>query len=727
MTKRFTISLLLALVMISSLATGVVASGAQAPHDLTENYTWQPYGLTIGYASTWVVTPKPQAISFHPADRDVSDGLGPELILFELPDTDNRQLNEAIEQFTQNTGATRSEIVSNLLDGRLTRHATLAWSDTGAVGGLLVVGERADLALGVAYIVRRSEATTYLPVFEAMLASLTFGPRAAATPVVTGPHSSVSVASVQLPQPVVWQEAGLTLHFPADWTVEFEAAPPFDGMSLLALPPDDLPFRAIQGFVAEAFTADELHAFAKRLLANDTVAEVTDLTIAGYDAVTFNMVEDSEVPPVLLRTVLIAQYDTQGTAILMFSAEQEAWDAFRPLVSAFLSSIEPLDDRVSVAPSGTGIALASYRPGDMPIARQQGGGSTQSFLWEEYGITFTMPADWQALGKGQNFDQALVSPELLDSGEGAFIMLQVFPALGVDTTMEDALGSIAEQVGGEVEPFSTAGLDGMGITISSDEEANHFALLPYGEAAAVLFVQTSAPPDDDETILAILDSMTIAPPKPDYAAVDAAWQASLAEDGRLIYGADDAPVTLIEFLSFTCGHCANYSLPMEHLFALEAETGRVRIELAPLAGDEMATLATRATYCATEQGKGYSTYHALFNGYLELGRETAYSEDGLRDLLAPLGLDMDALDACIEANPYADPIERVRTEFLDHGLTGTPTVLLGTQDIAPETLTLPNGQVWSGTIPIEILRALFTRIIDDGLTPAEALAQQFSS
>lgn len=375
------------------------------------------------------------------------------------------------------------------------------------------------------------------------------------------------------------------------------------------------------------------------------------------------------------------------------------------------------------------VSAAPDHPASMAEGVRQETPAPQTFLWEEYGITFTLPDGWQTVGKSQNFDLALVGPGVMESGEGPFIMLQVFASLGAGTTFEAALESLASQVNSTVEPFTAAGLTGAGVTFDDAETGTvgHLILLPYGESSAALFAQVSAPPADDETALGILDSMVIDPPKPDYAAVDSAWQASLAEQGRLIYGASDAPISLIEFLSFTCGHCANYSLPIEHLMALEAESGRVRIELAPLAGDDLATRATQATFCAAEQGKGYSAYKALFNGYLTIGYQEAYSEDGVRQLLEPLGLDMDALEACMQNKTYDNALAAIRNQFIDNGLTGTPTVLLGTAGNPPETLKFPNGEVWSGTVPIEILRTLFDMITEQGMTVSEATSSFFGS
>lgn len=381
--------------------------------------------------------------------------------------------------------------------------------------------------------------------------------------------------------------------------------------------------------------------------------------------------------------------------------------------------------------SGVGVSGAhafAGRAGDVSaLPRQED--PTRTFVWEEYGVTVTLPEDWQVLSQGQNYDLALVSPEALESGAGAFIMFQVYPSLGPGTTLDSALGPVAQQVGSEVTPFSVAGLDGFGIVF--DEEAsnstNQIVLLPYGDKGAALFLQASFQIGEGAAVQEILDSMEIAPPTPDYAAVDAAWQVSLAEEGRLIYGDNDAPVSAIEFFSFTCGHCANYSLPLEHLIALEADTGRMRIEVAPIAGDEMALRATEATLCAAEQGKGYSAYKALWDGYLTVGYAEAYSAEGVRSLLEPLDVDLAALTACMDADTYSEALTTIRTDFLDYGLSGTPTVLLGADGGAPETLKFPDGRVWSGIVPIDVLRGVIALIIDDGLSVSEAVSTYLGS
>lgn len=361
------------------------------------------------------------------------------------------------------------------------------------------------------------------------------------------------------------------------------------------------------------------------------------------------------------------------------------------------------------------------------VAPWQDSGDSERYENELLGVSVTLPAGWQALSGGQDYDLALVSPEALTGGPGGLLTLLSIPSLGADVTFESALEPIAAQVESAVEPLTAGTNEGMQVQFADDTSGlmQRQVLFPYGENGEVFYIQTLAPTDQDEVVLGILDSLEVNPPQPDYAAANAAWQASVAEDGRMVYGDPDAPIRLVEFYSFTCPHCANYSFPMNRLVALDVESGLVQIELVPIAGDPLAEYATEATYCAAEQGAGYSAYKALFAGSVDLGREYAFSAEGAAEILSGLdeSLDLDALNACIEDDRYADAMTEARTRFTDYGLTGTPTVLIGTADEEVQPLVLPDGSVWSGSIPVEALRDIFTMITEDGIAIGDVVSE----
>src|SRR5690606_38103035 len=107
-----------------------------------------------------------------------------------------------------------------------------------------------------------------------------------------------------------------------------------------------------------------------------------------------------------------------------------------------------------------------------------------------------------------------------------------------------------EESGVEVTDVVVAGRDGKGVILNEEEQGviNNLILIPYDDNGGVLYAQTVAVPDQNQGVIDILDSMQIDPPVPDYAAADAALQASLAESGRLVYGEDDAPIDMVEYL-----------------------------------------------------------------------------------------------------------------------------------------------------------------------------------
>ncbi len=321
----------------------------------------------------------------------------------------------------------------------------------------------------------------------------------------------------------------------------------------------------------------------------------------------------------------------------------------------------------------------------------------------------------------------LVSPDIVATGSGSFIKLRMVPMLGSSPeVMGEALQPIADQLGADVKvPYSMAGLEGVGIDyVDKDTELTlHFILVPYGDRGDVLYMQSTADPGMDETVIEILSSMVLDIPTPDVAAIDAAWQTSLAEKGVLTYGDADASVKVVEYLSFTCGHCVRYSRSMDRLIALDVETGRVQFTLALLAGDDYATTATHATYCAAEQGKGYTTHDALFQGYVDRSYDGAYTREGINDLLSGVGLDMDALNTCIDEMRYADQIMQNGIAFTDLGLTGTPTIVFGMGGEAPAPVVFPDGQVWSGAVPLHWVRDVINAYLEDGTMPNDFVTQ----
>ncbi|NDJ78537.1 MAG: thioredoxin domain-containing protein [Chloroflexi bacterium] len=299
-------------------------------------------------------------------------------------------------------------------------------------------------------------------------------------------------------------------------------------------------------------------------------------------------------------------------------------------------------------------------------------------------------------------------------------------SLGPDATPASAL---QEQLGVEPEPYVAGEVEGASGTVDDEESdlVNKVILLPYGTHNGALFIVASGLPEDMPAFDAVLDTLVLDVPQPDVAAIDAAWQSSLAAGEGLVVGDPDAPFTMVEYFSFTCGHCANYTYDVERLIALETEPGdlRVEFEVMILYGSAEELRASHTAYCAAEQGRGYSTYKALFQASSELGQDVAYSADGIQDIISQpeLGLDVDAMNECIESERYAANLYQTRLRFIELGLTGTPSVLMAEGQDTPRRLMLTSGQELRGAVRIGDVRAIMDMATDE--EEGQSLAEMF--
>jgi len=356
--------------------------------------------------------------------------------------------------------------------------------------------------------------------------------------------------------------------------------------------------------------------------------------------------------------------------------------------------------------------------------------AVKEFNWDEFGISVTLPGDWNAQTGSQNYDLALVSPEALASGTGSFIIWAYYPSLGQGATLQSAMETMLADMAStsELEPYTVAGIEGLHF-IHTDAESNmnfDTILIPYSDQGGVFLITVALPVEGDDVTTPILESVVIEPVKVDAAAVDTAWQASLADSGKLLYGPADAPVKIFEIFSYTCSHCGSSSHATDRLLALEADPGHIQFEWGMLNNNDYAGVASKATYCAAEQGKGYTTYKALWKGYYELGPEAAFTVDGVVGILDEIeGLDTDALKSCAESDKYDAALAAINTRATEVGMTGTPSFLLASGDDPVDFMVTPDGTDWSGEIPVYILREIISSVTEEGLTVQEAVNALF--
>lgn len=167
--------------------------------------------------------------------------------------------------------------------------------------------------------------------------------------------------------------------------------------------------------------------------------------------------------------------------------------------------------------------------------------------------------------------------------------------------------------------------------------------------------------------------------------------AGITEDGAPFRGSPDAPVTMMEYSDFQCPFCLrHFQQTQPKLDELYVTTGKVRYVFKnfPLVRiHPQAEPAAEAALCAGVQGKFWPMHDILFERQGEwAGKDNA--ADVFRRFAQSLGLDMDAYDACWQAQPFRTQIESEVKEGAARGVSGTPAFFIngwfvsGAQDLS---------------------------------------------
>lgn len=135
------------------------------------------------------------------------------------------------------------------------------------------------------------------------------------------------------------------------------------------------------------------------------------------------------------------------------------------------------------------------------------------------------------------------------------------------------------------------------------------------------------------------------------------------------FGAEDAPITIIEFSDFECPYCQRYAT-QTHAQLMEAYGDQIRFVYKdfPLTSiHPQAFPAALAAQCAHEQGQFWAYHNLLFSQQLPLGDESylAYAED--------LSLDVADFAACYEEQRHLAAVQADFDFANTLGVSSTPT------------------------------------------------------
>jgi protein-disulfide isomerase len=159
----------------------------------------------------------------------------------------------------------------------------------------------------------------------------------------------------------------------------------------------------------------------------------------------------------------------------------------------------------------------------------------------------------------------------------------------------------------------------------------------------------------------------------------AADQAPTLAPDDAVLGKADAPITIFEFASLTCPHCAEFDA--ETLPKVKAEwidTGKAKLVFRDYPLDKYALKAAIVARCAPPD-KFFNFIDVLF--HTQVSWATAGSDDGVTQALGKIarlgGIGEDKFDACINDKALNDRIlaERLAGQN-DYGVDSTPTFFI---------------------------------------------------
>jgi protein-disulfide isomerase len=159
--------------------------------------------------------------------------------------------------------------------------------------------------------------------------------------------------------------------------------------------------------------------------------------------------------------------------------------------------------------------------------------------------------------------------------------------------------------------------------------------------------------------------------------------------GEMTLGPDTAKVTVIEYASATCPHCAAFhNETFEALKKEYIDTGKIKFVFREFPHQDAALAAFMLARCAPKE-----KYFPLIDVFFATQPEwTQNPLEGLNKIAQQAGFTKESFDACMKNETVAKDILAVRSKAESFGVTGIPTFFV-------------NGERYEGENTIEAFRA----------------------
>jgi protein-disulfide isomerase len=146
-------------------------------------------------------------------------------------------------------------------------------------------------------------------------------------------------------------------------------------------------------------------------------------------------------------------------------------------------------------------------------------------------------------------------------------------------------------------------------------------------------------------------------------------------DGDVVIGSDKAPVTIIEYASMTCPHCAHFEeTTFPELKKRYIDTGKVRYMMREFPLDALAAAGFMLARCA-----GPDKYEAIIETLFAKQADWAVQQpiEPLKAIAKQFGFTEDTFNQCLANQTVLDKIQVVRDHAVNKlGVNSTPTFFI---------------------------------------------------
>ena len=170
--------------------------------------------------------------------------------------------------------------------------------------------------------------------------------------------------------------------------------------------------------------------------------------------------------------------------------------------------------------------------------------------------------------------------------------------------------------------------------------------------------------------------------------------------GDVALGSADAKVTVIEYASLTCSHCATFHERTLPAFkAKYVDTGKVRYILRDFPLDPLAIAGTMLSRCA-----GPERYHAMTDLLFQTQKTWAFAPkpvDALLSTVRQAGFTQESFETCLKDQKIYDGVLAVKNRAVDtFAVSSTPTFFV-------------NGQRQTGALSLEELDRILAPLVSN--------------